>query len=189
MDNISIVITIALSLFYVYILQRFSETAEETAPKLYALALGIPMTVFMLYALHVLPAVPLSLNEGIVAHSVIKGENGEFAIQKETDKRVLAKYRIPLYYLTSLDTGIYFYSSVDAPAELAAPLSHVWEYYDETQRRWVVKEVIPFGIVGGRNGGYRAYSYKENISLGLWRVTVMVDENRIVGRMKFKVVN
>jgi hypothetical protein len=84
---------------------------------------------------------------------------------------------------------VYFFSAVSAPALLTAPLSHVWEYYEPGTQQWQEKTVISFTLAGGREDGYRAYSHKENITEGLWRVTVKVDDKRIVGRMKFYITN
>ncbi len=186
--GISIAIAITVSLVYVSILRYTSENAGHEAPRSYALAIGIPMFVGMLYFLNVLPAVPLSLHSGDVYHTVIRTESGGFLGKIETDTRFLAKYRTPVYHLTPTDKGVYFFSAVDAPAELSAPLSHVWEYYDETKKKWIPTTIISFSLSGGRKEGYRAFSQKENITDGLWRVTVKVDGNRIVGRVKFKVV-
>lgn len=184
--GVSIAVTIAISMAYIYLLKFSSENAYYNAPRGYALAIGIPMFVGMLYFLNVLPAVPLSLEHSGVYHNVIRNEEGEFIAQKETDTRSWATYRTPVYHLMPGDTGVYFFSAVSAPAEMTAPISHTWEYYDNTQRKWVISgNPIIFTLAGGREEGYRAYSKKENISEGLWRVTVRVDNNRIVGRLKF----
>ena len=182
-------IAIVLSLLYIYALRFTSESAEEEAPRLYALAVGIPMFIGMLYFLNVIPAVPLSLSEGGVYHSVVRNENGDFSATREQDTRFLASLRLPVYHIGSTDSGAYFFSAVHAPADLTAPISHTWEYYDESARRWVEKTTISFTLAGGREDGYRAYSQKENLSNGLWRVTVKVDSKRIVGRMKFYITD
>jgi hypothetical protein len=176
---------IVISLLYVYVIRFTSESAEEEAPRLFSLAVGIPMFIGMLYFLNVIPAVPLSLASGGVYHSIVRDEAGEFDATKEADTRMFAGLRIPVYHLRDNDTGVYFFSSVSAPAELTAPISHVWEYYDITQGKWVELTTIAFTLAGGREDGYRAYSQKENVFEGLWRVTVKVDSKRIVGRMKF----
>jgi Protein of unknown function (DUF2914) len=183
--TISAVISVVVGLLYVTILRRSSETAEHEAGRGYALALGIPMFVSMLYVLNVIPAVPLSMKAGGVYHSVIRHENGEFFVEGETDTRPFVKYRRPIYHVSPQDTGAYFFSAVDAPAELSAPLSHVWEQYDYTSKKWVTGAVIPFALSGGRDGGYRAYTYKQGATEGLWRVTVKVDSKRIIGRKVF----
>lgn len=186
---ISIGLTVLIFIFYIFLLKFSSENAYNQAGRGYALALGIPMFVAMLYFLNVLPAVPLSLKDAGIYHNVIRGNNGEFIAQKEIDTRSFAKYLTPIYHVGPMDNGVYFFSAVNAPAELTAPISYVWEYYDKTNNNWIASgDPITFTLAGGRDDGYRAYSQKENITEGLWRVTVKVDNNRIVGRVKFNVV-
>lgn len=181
----SLVISIVISLLYLFTLQFMSESASEEISRLYALGVGIPMFIGMLYFLNVIPAVPLSLASGGVYHSMVRGGDGEFSAVEETDTRIFSKFRLPVYHMKSSDSGVYFFSSVSAPAELSAPISHVWEYYDESTKQWAEKTTIAFTLAGGREDGYRAFSQKENVTEGLWRVTVKVDDKRIVGRMKF----
>jgi hypothetical protein len=185
---ISLGITIVLSLGYLFLLQFTSESASEELSRLYALGVGIPMFIGMLYFLNVIPAVPLSLAKGGVYHSIVRDQQGDFTAVQEKDKRLLSGFRVPIYHMDSQDTGIYFFSAVSAPVELTAPLSHVWEYYDPLTKRWTPKTTIEFTLDGGREDGYRAYSQKENVLEGLWRVTVKVDDKRVVGRMKFYIV-
>ncbi|MCX6757124.1 MAG: DUF2914 domain-containing protein [Candidatus Nomurabacteria bacterium] len=187
--GISIGLTVIIFLCYIFILKFSSENAYDNAGRGYALALGVPMFVAMLYFLNVLPAVPLSLKDAGIYHYVERDVSGEYFVKKEIDTRNFSKYLTPVYHLTPSDNGVYFFSAVNAPAELTAPISYVWEYYDTTINKWVsYDEPITFTLEGGRENGYRAYSQKQNITEGLWRVTVKVDNNRIVGRMKFQVV-
>lgn len=182
---LSIAVSIAISALYIYLLSNISDTSYDEAPRGYALAVGIPMFVGMLYFLQVLPAVPLALKNQGIYHSVIKTESGGYLGEKEVDTRTFAQFRKPVIHIS--DSGaVYFFSAVDAPSELTAPVSHVWEYYDANEG-WVQKSNISFGLTGGRSDGYRAYSKKENIEEGLWRVTVKVDGTRIVGRTTFYV--
>jgi Protein of unknown function (DUF2914) len=185
--TISAVVSVVVGLLYITILRRSSETAEHEAGRGYSLALGIPMFVGMLYVLNVIPAVPLSMKAGGVYHSIIHRDNGDFIAKGEVDTRSFVQYRRPVYHLSLQDTGIYFFSAVDAPTELSATLSHVWEEYDYVNKKWVTGAVIPFTLSGGRDGGYRAYTYKQGVTEGLWRVTVKVDSKRVIGRKEFYV--
>ena len=185
---ISLVIAITISLVYAFFLRFVSETTEKEAPRFYALAIGIPMFVGMLYFLNVLPAVPLSLKDSGVYHEITRIDQGEFMAQKEIDSRRFLMLRTPIFTLTPTTDAIYFFSAINAPTELSAPVSHVWEKYNVVEKRWEEKTVIPFTLAGGRADGYRAYSKKETIDEGLWRVTVKIDGKRIVGRVKFKVI-
>jgi hypothetical protein len=182
---LSTIVAIVVSLVYVYFVSFTSESAQEESSRSYALAVGIPMFIGMLYFLNVIPAVPLSLAQAGTYHSIIKSETGTFIASKEVDTRFLAILRTPVYHFSPADAGIYFFSAVAAPAELSAPLSHVWEEYDEATHSWIERTRIEFTLAGGREDGYRAYSKKENVTDGLWRVTVKVDDKRIVGRAKF----
>nr|MBP6949279.1 DUF2914 domain-containing protein [Candidatus Paceibacterota bacterium] len=102
--------------------------------------------------------------------------------------RILKNYRITVHHMLDTDDAVYFFSNIDTPADLTAPIGHVWEYYDVQEKRWVASTIISFDIQGGREAGYRAYSKKENITEGLWRVTVKIGDNRIIGREKFQVI-
>lgn len=181
----SVAVAVVVSLAYVWILKHTSEAAERETARGYALAMGIPLFVGMLYFLNVIPAVPLSLKGSGIYHSVERLENGEYVGWQEKDGRFFAKYRRDTYHLTDTDAGIYFFSSVSAPAEVSAPITHVWEYYDTEKRAWITTTTVSFDLTGGRGEGYRAYSKKENVFPGMWRVTVKVDNNRIVGRQRF----
>lgn len=182
---ISIIASIIIALLYIAAISRVSETSEEETPKMYALGIGIPMFIGMLYMLNMIPGVPLSLTEGGVYHNVIKREDGTYLVEQETDTRLLSSMRTKVHTISSEQNDVFFLSAVRAPKNMVAPITHVWEYYDEEQSKWIESTVIPFTLSGGRENGYRAYSHKEAIFEGLWRVTVKVDDKRIVGRMRF----
>lgn len=186
---ISVCIATLISFAYLYILSFSSEQAKVFTHKAYALAVGIPIVVMFLYFSNLIPAVPLSLKKADVYHSVVKKENGEFtAIAEPSNEKGLLSYftRKEIHYTEG--ESIYFFSSVSAPSVLEAPLSHVWEYYDENQKTWILSTVIPFPLIGGREGGFRAYSNKDNVFPGLWRVSVKVGDRRVVGRLRFEVI-
>jgi hypothetical protein len=182
---VAIAMSVLMGLVFVWRLRHISETAEHESSRAFALAIGVPMFVGMLYMLNVIPAVPLSLKESGIYRAVARTPDGNYFGQKETDSRFLSRWRRPVYHITDNNTAVYYFSSVGAPAEVSAPLTHVWEYYDEATRTWVMTTTIAFDMKGGRGEGYRAYSKKENVFPGMWRVTVKVDENRIVGRIRF----
>lgn len=182
---VSVVVSAITGFLYVTLLKRMSETAEAETSRGYALSLGVPLFIAMLYFLNVIPAVPLSLKASGVYHYIERTESGEYIGKKEIDNRIFAKYRRDTYHMTDSDDGIYFFSSVSAPAEISAPITHVWEYYDRKTGKWITSTTIAFSMTGGRNTGYRAYSKKQNVVPGMWRVTVKVDDKRIIGRQRF----
>ena len=72
---------------------------------------------------------------------------------------------------------VYCVSTVFAPSGVSAMLYHRWEHYDEKQG-WQSASRIGFGLSGGRNGGFRGYTYKQNIQSGQWRVKVETENGR-----------
>ncbi|MEK7079713.1 MAG: DUF2914 domain-containing protein, partial [Patescibacteria group bacterium] len=64
---------------------------------------------------------------------------------------------------------------------------HHWEHYNEVTKHWVDEGHITFAISGGRDGGYRGYSEKDNLASGKWRVTVETLEGQVIGRISFHV--
>lgn len=186
---LSVLAASGVSLLYAHILRHASHTANHEAGRSYALALGIPLFIGMLYFLNMIPAVPLSLKEAGVYHTITRTEGGLFTGSKEYDTRIFAAYRRHIFHVQSSDNGVYFFSKIDTPATITAPISHTWEYYDTASSTWVEATKISFDIQGGRDDGYRAYSHKENIFDGLWRVTVKVGDNRVVGRETFYIVH
>jgi hypothetical protein len=184
---VSMIATVLVGLVYIFILQGISEMASYEAPRGYALALGIPMFVGMLYVLNIIPAVPLSLASHGVYHTLTKYDDGSYLGAEEVYSSTIGYFRTPVYHLMLSDDGVYVFASVKAPAKVTAPIAHVWEYYDESTHRWNEMAVIAYTTEGGRDAGYRAYSHKSNVAEGLWRVTVRVGDNRIVGRIKFRV--
>jgi len=83
---------------------------------------------------------------------------------------------------------IYAFSSVFLPSGLEAELFHRWEQYDSASGEWVQKGVFGFSARGGRDGGYRGYTYRDDVTEGAWRVSFETKGGRIIGRATFVVV-
>ena len=72
---------------------------------------------------------------------------------------------------------VYCVSSVFAPRGISADLYHRWEHFDK-KYGWQAVSRIGFGLSGGRQGGFRGYTYKQNIQSGEWRVKVETEDGR-----------
>lgn len=72
---------------------------------------------------------------------------------------------------------VYCVSSVFAPRGISADLYHRWERFDK-KYGWQAVSRIGFGLSGGRQGGFRGYTYKQNIQSGEWRVKVETEDGR-----------
>jgi hypothetical protein len=183
---ISIVVSALCALVYVALISRLSEITEEETGKMYALGAGVPMFIAMLYLLNMIPAVPLSLTESGMYHNIVRNGNGGFVVQEEVKGRKYIQGFFPVTHtMFEGERDIFFLSSVRAPRNMEATLTHVWEYYDENKKTWVEVTRVPFVLSGGRVEGFRAYSKKESIFVGRWRVTVKLGDSRVIGQYRF----
>ena len=83
----------------------------------------------------------------------------------------------------------YAYSAVFAPTGVSTVILHEWQRYDEPTGEWLTRATVRYPIIGGRDGGYRGYSYIKDISEGKWRVNVITQHGQIIGRISFTVVD
>lgn len=139
----------------------------------------------LFYFTNIIPPIPLSLRESGVYHDVERQLGStEYNFYKEKYSWI-DNFR--LYPHISYDDSIYVFSSVFAPINLEADIVHHWQYYDEETEEWVSTEKIEFPITGGRDGGYRGYSEKNNIRPGFWAVDIEAGRGQDIGRVRFKV--
>lgn len=138
------------------------------------------------YPLDIIPPVPLVKRDMQVGLELRTG-NGEY--QLVVDKTTPLNFWRVFENRVHLNAGqrVYCVSSVFAPSGLNTRLYHRWQYYDENEG-WVGTERIGFDVQGGRGGGFRGYTYKQNITSGLWRVNIETEYGRTVAIHKFEVV-
>ncbi|WP_317045331.1 DUF2914 domain-containing protein [Formosa algae] len=75
-----------------------------------------------------------------------------------------------------------------APTALQKSIIHRWKWYNESINEWVTVDNISYNITGGRNNGYRGYTYKNNIKPGLWSVEVLTEEELLLGVIDFEII-
>lgn len=136
------------------------------------------------YFLNWIPPVPLSLKFGGIYHDVKRaGDQFELAFEKswyEFWKRSDTTF--------PSNTPIYCFTAVFAPVDLNTTIYHHWYYRPSENRPFTHADKIPLKISGGREGGYRAYSFKQRLDPGDWRVDVEAGDGRILGRVSVTVV-
>ncbi|MDH5560776.1 MAG: DUF2914 domain-containing protein [Deltaproteobacteria bacterium] len=151
-----------------------------------ALVLTIFFMINWLYALNLIPPVPLSLKMGGVYHSIEKQGN-KFALEYET---------MPWYHFWSQSDPVFHFAEGDqiigftaifAPNELKEEIVHHWQRYVVEKKQWVTYDVIGFEIEGGRERGFRGHTKKKYIANGEWRIEVRTKKNRLLGRVYFEV--
>jgi hypothetical protein len=155
-----------------------TEAIGVTAPAVALIGLLIGF-----YFLNWIPPVPLSLKYGGIYHEVKRtGERFELSFDKkwyQVWKRSDSTF--------PADEPIYCFTAVFAPVDLDTTVYHHWYFRANDSRPFAHADKIPIKISGGRVGGYRAYTFKQRLNPGDWRVDVETEDGRIIGRVSVEV--
>src|SRR5690606_9124397 len=81
---------------------------------------------------------------------------------------------------------IYFFVSVFSPARFEDSVFLRWQQ-EHPRLGWQGTDRIEMKVRGGRQGGYRGFTTKQNYSEGDWRVIVETSDAREIGRLYFSV--
>ncbi|BCA55794.1 conserved membrane protein of unknown function [Nitrospira sp. KM1] len=137
------------------------------------------------YFMNWIPPVPLSLKFGGIYHEV-KKTDGSFELSYERKWFEVWKRSDTTF---PAHEPIYCFTAVFAPVALNTTVYHHWYYREKAGRAFTHADRIPVKISGGREGGYRAYTFKQQLDPGDWRVDVESEDGRIIGRVAVKVVD
>ncbi|WP_046758329.1 DUF2914 domain-containing protein [Kordia jejudonensis] len=184
---ISSALTIGLIAFIYF--SSPSTRAEIKLGKLIAIIAAVYILINGLYYFRMIPPVPLALAEGFVAHNITK-ENDQYIATYESDAWYIfwRTHKIKFYH--HVDERVYVYSSIFAPTDLDKVVSHRWNYYNPDTETWQLMDEMTYEITGGRDHGYRGYTYKENIIDGHWRVDVVTtEESLLLGVIEFEIIS
>jgi len=153
-------------------------------------AVGVAAPAFALiglligfYFLNWIPPVPLSMKLGGMYHEV-KRSGDRFELSYEKKWYEVWKQSNGIF---PANEPIYCFTAVFAPVALNATVYHHWYYRPDRSKPFNHADKIPLKISGGREGGYRAYTFKQRLDPGDWRVDVETENGRIIGRVAVRV--
>lgn len=161
----------------VFIYQHMHHHSGSVLPVL--LIAGLLMTA---YRTDMIPPVPLVKREMTMGYHVKKLGQHYRIVQPEISWwQFWRSSPSTMYYQDG--ERIYCFSSVFAPSGLKTKLRHVWQL--QTPNGWVTNSDIAFRVRGGREQGYRGYSYKQNLRPGLWRVKLQNEVKKTIAIQYF----
>ncbi len=179
-----------ISLFCFLLLKIIPSRIHQEKKQLLPSIAIIFLFINALYFLNVIPPIPLSLKDAGVYHSAARNSNGEYEVSVEPEAEVSFWGKIfppdPVIHLQKGESA-YVLSSIFAPSRLATDVVHRWSYYDENSSVWTPSFFVTIPITGGRDDGFRAYSYRKNMLPGKWRVDIETLGGQVIGRVSFTV--
>jgi len=172
---------------FIYVLSWFApDRTRQSAPIIVSSLFGLFVIINTLYFTNLIPPIPLALKDAGIYRSVIKVSEDSYAVFGEEQEWFNVFNRKPTIHMISGEP-LYALSLIFAPTKLSTDIVHVWQYYNDSEKRWISFNPIPLRIGGGREGGFRTYSIKENVFPGLWRIEVRTPRGQIIGRLSFKI--
>jgi hypothetical protein len=161
------------------IYQHNPERSQKEAVLVGGPAIALIGLLIGFYFLNWIPPVPLSMKFGGMYREV----------QKQDDRYVLSFDR-EWYQVWKrsqnpfpADEPVYCFTAVFAPVDLNTTVYHHWYFRPNDGKPFTHADKIPIKIAGGREGGYRAYTFKQRLDSGDWRVDVETEDGRVVGRV------
>ncbi len=154
------------------------EALLTSAPALIVISLLVGF-----YFLNWIPPVPLSMKFGGIYHEV-KRFNDQYELSYEREWYEVWKRSNTSFVA---DEPIYCFTAVFAPVTLETTVYHHWLYRRDHHHPFSHADRIPLKIAGGREGGYRVYTFKRGLDAGDWRVDVETEDGRVIGRVALQV--
>lgn len=133
-----------------------------------------------------IPPVPLVQKDLLLGTQFAKEENRYQLLVEET----------PWWQFWQTDTRrlhvpegprLYCLAAVFAPKGITTALQHRWERQG-ADGQWRLASQARFTLSGGREGGFRGYSFKDNPEPGHWRVSLVSDGGRTLSVTTFEVL-
>lgn len=148
----------------------------------------ITVLINAFYFLKILPPLPLVLSDAGIYHAVER-IGGDFHASAEDDEPARWRALFGTFPVEHMQPGtrLYAYSAVFAPYRLTTEIQHRWEWRDPKSGDWLVQQVVPIAIRGGREDGFRAFTFKTSPRPGNWRVKIATADGRAIGQIRFSV--
>ena len=137
------------------------------------------------FFLGLIPPVPLSAKEQGVYHYLIK-RDAHYYLYAEMNENSFWNFGKSTFH-TEPGDKIYFYSQIFSPARISDKMIVHW-FKKNNVGDWESMDKVPVAIKGGREEGFRAFTFKSNFDSGEWKILVETSSGVEISRLYFNVV-
>lgn len=147
-------------------------------------AWGIAGVLLLAWIFGMIAPVPLVKRDIAVGHEFVK-ESGHYVLQVEKAPAwMIWRDQAATVHLAEGES-LYGVSAVFAPQGVTADLEHRWELQEKGG--WREVSLTRFRTAGGRERGFRGYSWVVNPQPGNWRFIVATQDGRTIGTLSVSV--
>jgi hypothetical protein len=179
-----LVACIPVYFIYKYVRTRAPERQAQARRQILVPFVLVLALFLALYLFRLIPPVPLSIPFIGVYHHVertgedylLSHERPAWRVWHNGDQRFRAQP----------GDRVFVFFRIFSPARFADQVTLLW-FWRDGSRGWTLQDSIPINIVGGRKDGFRGYGVKANYQPGDWKLQVMTNDGREIGRIYFEI--
>src|SRR3989344_2502785 len=146
----------------------------------------IYLAINIFYFANLIPPIPISLKDSGVYHLIERNEQGYIGQYENIGWK--SYFKIYTNFHVYGESSVYIYSAIFSPTGLNLTIIHEWQYFNPNVNSWEDFDKISLPVFGGRDGGFRTFSIKNNLSSGKWRVNVLTEGGQVIGRLRFNII-
>lgn len=203
---VSGVLAIAVFAGFLWLLNRLSVAQlGQVKWQIAAGGIGVYALITGLYFGDMLPPLPLSMQHTGVYQSICRvpsktvircvGRSADRSLPRQRATYYVAMEEAPSWTTwlgmprtVHIEPGkpVIVFGAIFAPVDLNTTTYYIWQHYEDG-KGWKTVQRVTNSLRGGREKGYRGYSYKTDPEPGQWRVDVVAIDGRLIGRTQFTV--
>ena len=183
--SLSVVGTLSILYVHLRLLRKSVQEARVLFHAIFTPVISVVAIFGLFYFLGWIPPVPLSVKEQGVYHLIEKRE-GRFLLSAEKSSGLFSFFEKTVFHAEPGDK-IYFYSQIYSPARISDQIMVHW-YRENAANNWESMDKVPVTIKGGREEGFRVFTFKTNYEPGDWKVEVETSTGVEISRFYFQVV-
>lgn len=179
------IITTVLVGAFLRLLASISQKIWLEKQSIWSLIAGVLVVMNILYFTNIIPPIPLAIREAGIYHNVTR-TNSTYILRGE-DENLLQQLIPGQTVHVTPGERIYVFTAIFSPAELDTTIRYRWQQYNEQTDSWADRGSFRYQIIGGRNDGYRGYTWITDPAAGNWRTVVETTRGQPLGIIDFEV--
>lgn len=152
--------------------------------QIYIPAISTVAGFIIFYFLGFIPPVPLSAKYMGIYHNIEKFGD-QYHLYHSNPFWKFWNHGDQNFYARTGDK-VFFFINLYSPASFSDSVIVHW-LYDNPKSGWETWDKIPMRISGGREEGFRGYTFKSKYTPGDWRIQVETSDGREIGRISFTI--
>ncbi|MBC7428175.1 MAG: DUF2914 domain-containing protein [Bacteriovorax sp.] len=181
----SVVSTLAILLVQLRFLRNIVPEPGVLFHAIFAPVVTVVVIFASFFFLGLIPPVPLSAKEQGIYHNLVKRDS-HYYLYAEMNENSFWNFGKKTFHAEPGDK-IYFYSQIFSPARISDKIIVHW-FKKNSVGDWESMDKVPVAIKGGREEGFRAFTFKSNFDAGEWKIFVETSTGVEISRLYFDVV-